>query len=378
MTKRTLLAMLFSFLTACPWLSAAGADGRHEIQLPGSNIERYLPVMAVDGTKLFIAYRAAKSFGRSDTLEVSCYDLTNYLQISHVTVRIPAVRGTRAAGGLYIVGRRIFYAELRTPAILVSLSAQDLSEVGRTENLPFEKGDWEIRFVGPDSNGLLAFAEFLHGGSGDGGVRILRVNPRDLRVVSNKTVPELGKKGIQNILWSVRSGGKLWIDSDGQRWNEYTEEGQPTNREVFNVHYVTNGAEAIEGGGLLAFYGNKQEGMLLRQDGQKGGELPLGCSPIPWGISNSGSFAGVMCVKQSTRRFEDGGNRVISSEFLLVRTSVPAIVWRRGLSFLDVDEGWHLGHQDGVPAIATCGSRVWVITPAQPSRLDVYEVDWPE
>ena len=134
---------------------------------------------------------------------------------------------------------------------------------------------------------------------------------------------------------------------------------------MINRPYNTKGAQAIEGGNFLALYGNRVDGILVRLKNTSLTELPLGCSPIPWGTGTP-DLTGVMCVKQSTKKFEEGGNKVLSTAFLLVRDTTLAPVWR-----LFDTKGW----SSGIPAIASFGSKIWVIAPVEPSSLQIYEID---
>jgi hypothetical protein len=320
--------------------------------------------MTISDGKLFVAYRTAKRFSKNETLEIASYDLNSYSRVAHATITVPNAPRERAADGLYVVDHRIYYAELHSPAILLSLSEQDLSELGRLEALPFSPADRELKFVGSDVDSNLAFSAITPDRPGWTAVRLLRIGSKDLRLISNKVVSGPGTRGIQGVLWNARIG-RLWVNH-APPWAEYTEDGTPTKRELNDVHYASRGAQLIDTGDILGFYGNREQGVIVRYENGLTARLPFDCSPIPWGMSESGTDVGVMCSRVSTKRIEDGGNKIISSEFVLVGTAVPAIVWRHALPFLDVSEGEGGGYQRGIPAIAILGTKVLVVVPTKP------------
>jgi hypothetical protein len=57
----------------------------------------------------------------------------------------------------------LFYAEIHEPNLLLVLATKDLSEVLRTNALPFGPEDHHRLFAGFDENGLLSFASSLAG-----------------------------------------------------------------------------------------------------------------------------------------------------------------------------------------------------------------------
>jgi len=310
-------------------------------------------------------------------LQVLSYDLKSRARLRRNTLHVPTVIGQRAASGLYLSqdATILYYAELYPPYLVLAISATDLMELTRTESISFSEKDRRRKFVGPAENGLLAFAADA-GIAAPGqrsGVRLLLLDPGKLSVVSNRIIPELIEHGIEDLLWNPASG-KIWIQEDATRWREYSELGQATGNEVDDKRYLSHGATLMGDAGVLAFYGNWDQGLILKYLDHKIAELALDCSPYPDGASESGRYAGVDCVKRPDKKYEDGGDKILSSEFLLLQTSTRAIVWRGKIEYLDVAEGRELGYQKSVPAIFDSGAKVWVIAPSKPAQLIVYEI----
>jgi len=369
------LALLLLALAVMP---RSFGQSEHVIPLPGANLSRSIPVLRVAGDGvLYAAYRSSNLLGKSETLQLLSYDLKSQVQLHHNTIRVPAVNGNRAAGGLYLSqdATTLFYAELYPPYVALAISAKDLVETKRTETIPFSVKDRKRKFVGLGKDGCLAFAAdaAIAVPGQRPGVRLLRLDPGNLSLVSNQIIPELIERGIEDLLWDPTSG-KIWIRENSSRWREYSESGQATGNEVDNKHYVSDGAIQIAGDGIVAFYGNWDRGLALRYRDHKIAELPFDCSPSPDGVSENGQYAGVLCTRRPDKKAEDGGDKILSSEFLLLRTEIPDVIWRQKMEYLDVTEGWEQGYQNSVPAIFNSGSKLWVIAPSKPAQLVVHEI----
>jgi len=370
------VSLILLSITVPPW---SLGQGEYTIPLPGANLSRSIPLLRVaeDGV-LYAAYRSPGWLGKSNTLQVFSYDLKSRAQLRRNSLRLPSVSGPRAAGGFYLSqdASTLFYAELYPPYVVLAISTKDLVELKRTEFIPFAERDRRRKFVGPKGNSLLAFAADA-GIAAPGqrsGVRLLFLDSGNLSVVSNRIVPELIEHGIEDLLWSPASG-EIWIQEDATRWREYSELGQATGNELDSKRYLSHGAALISDDSILAFYGNWDQGLILRYRDRKVTELALDCSPYPDGASGGTRYAGVDCVRRPDKKWEDGGDRILSSEFLLLQTMTPAVVWRGKIAYMDITEGRQMGYQRSTPAIFDMGSKLWVIAPSKPALLVVHEIE---
>jgi hypothetical protein len=87
-----------------------------------------------------VLYEAHRSFDQlrfSSQLQVSAYDLATHKELRHTVMSVPRVHGARAAEGLFLSldGATLVYAEIYEPIVLTILSAKDLAEVRRTNDL---------------------------------------------------------------------------------------------------------------------------------------------------------------------------------------------------------------------------------------------------
>jgi len=100
--------------------------------------------------------------------------------------------------------------------------------------------------------------------------------------------------------------------------------------------------------------------------------LELPCSPRPYGLSNDHAYAGAICITQPDRLPEAGGLRVLTSEFLLIQTDVPKIVWRHNMSSLGVGDDQYFEWASAV--IDHRDKELRIVAPTKSPELAVYEV----
>jgi hypothetical protein len=102
------------------------------------------------GETLYVAYRSFNRMKRSDHLEVAAYDAKTRKEIQRRTIAVPPVHGPRVADGLYLSndGKMLAYAETHEPGLILLISTKDLSEIRRSEHLPFASEDRHRLFSG--------------------------------------------------------------------------------------------------------------------------------------------------------------------------------------------------------------------------------------
>ncbi len=361
-------------------LLAAGVcrgQAEYKIALKGANPSRSLPLAAAGGGVLYVAYRSWDWLARSKKLQVTAYDLTSGKELRHATINLPDVRGKRVAEGLYLSkdGQVLAYAEAHKPYLLLLISTGNLSELRRSTNLPLtdvaEAPNTIIHdvFGGFDSRGMLCFA-FAE----KQGLRFLRVDPSNLKVVSNVVARGLHQEQSESIVWSP-SARRTWIYGWlPDAWKEFTEDGQAADESFDRVTGESYGAIALGKGKLIAFSG-RFEGLITVYIGDKPSNLRLSCGPQDYGVSDNPEYVGGLCIKGSIG--PHGKEAVLSSEFLLIRTDPLAVAWRREMRLVDVDEwigGEHEFYQRGRPLIHTSAHEVWIVAPQRSPELSVYRV----
>lgn len=362
-----------------PSLCAAQTD--QSISLRNANSSLALPVLAAaeDGT-LYVAFRSFDWLKRSNELVVFAYDMKSRREIRRKSFAVPTVHGPRVTNGLYLSkDGQLVYAEIHNPCLILLIGAQDLSEMRRSNSPLFTGKDRQETFAGFDSNGFLSFAA-----DGPAGLRFIRVDSANLRVVSDTTATAIHQERSQRIVWSPALK-TTWtfkpsaVGSD--EWLQYTEEGRATGQEL--IHQGTpNGADTIGENGLVAFFGNMTDaGSVVSYKDQRTTELRLQCLPHQYGISEDREYVGAICTTSPDREPENGGNKTLSSEFLLFGTKGPALIWRHGMTYIDLaektdDDAWV--HQDGAPMIIRSGGKAWIVAPSKSPELNVYEATLPE
>ena len=376
MKKKLMTVVLFLVPTLC----AAQTD--HSISLKNANFSLALPVMAATGNgDLYVVFRSFDWLKRSNELVVLAYDIKSHREIRRRTLSVPTVHGPRVANGLYVSkDGQLAYAELQDPCLILLISTQDLSEIRRSTSPLFTAQDRQEVFGGFDNNGLLSFAS-----DNPAGLRFVRIDTKDFHVVSNTTAPAVHQERSQRIVWSAAIK-RTWafrpsgLGSD--EWLEYTEEGRATGQKLVGHEGVPNGADAVGESGLVAFFGNMSDaGSVASYNDHRTTELKLQCLPRPYGIGDDPEYVGAICTTSPDREPENGGNKILSSEFFLLKAKGPSIVWRHSITYIDLtekrgDDAWT--HQDGAPMISRSGKRLWVVAPSKSPELDVYEIALPE
>jgi hypothetical protein len=332
--------------------------------------------MAAGGGVLYEAHRSFDLLRFSNQLQVSAYDLATHNELRHTVVSVPRVHGARAAEGFSLSpdGKMLVYAEIHEPNLLLVLSAKDLSEVRRTSSLPFTPKDGRRLFAGFDESGLLSFAS-----SRADKLRFIRMNLSDFKIASDVTGPEQQLDG--RIVWSPKSR-VAWLESRGDVWREYHEDGSPTGKEArYEGKYsVVSAASTVGAGKLIAFYGNMiDKGAILGYSDDHASELELACVPHPYSSGEVADYAGAICTTSPDREPEHGGNKILTSEFLLLKADGVAVVWRHPMDFLSVADSNDpdTGVQWGDPLIYSSGKKVSIIAPTKSPELAVYEVALP-
>jgi hypothetical protein len=351
-------------------------QSQYTIPLAKENSSLAIPSMAEHDGLLYVAYRSFDWLRFSSRLQVLAYDLRSHKERQHVTIPVPKVRGARAAEGLFLSkdGKMLAYSEAYTPTLLLLLSTKNLSVIRRSTALPFTPKDLWRQFAGFDNQDLLAFASIS-----SYRLRFIRIRPTNLNPVSD--VRMNGPETFEpfSIVWSP-SAKLTWISSvsvRGDQWQEYTEDGLATGRASGYRREISNGAVALGEGKLLAFYGNMiAKGTVVSYSDHHTGELKLECVPRSYGISEDPEYAGALCTTSPDREPDNAGDRILSSEFLLLRVDGPTVVWSHKMSWLAVanGNGPHDGWQKGDPLICRLGKRLWIIAPTKSSELAVYEV----
>jgi hypothetical protein len=306
------------------------AQNEYTIPLKGADYSLAVPEMAVSGNgTLYIAYRSFNLLKRSSKLQLVAYDLNKHKELGQAMISVPEDRGARASDGLYISkdGQMLAYAEGHDPTLILLLSTKDLSESRRSTLLPFTSDDKQRSFAGFDDEGLLSFAS-----ENKGGLRFLRIAPSNLKTVSDIMASGLHQERSQRIVWSPAIK-RVWTYKPGlgsDAWQEYSEEGKSTGQGLSHRNGLPYGAVALGEGKLLAYYGNMTaKGIVISYSDHHTAEVNLGCLPHPYGSSNDPEYAGTICTISPDRAPENGGNQIMSSEFLLLGTREPSVIWRQ-------------------------------------------------
>ena len=143
-----------------------------------------------------------------------------------------------------------------------------------------------------------------------------------------------------------------------------------------DIHQLDVGAIPLGESGILAFYAMVSRGAVASYISGKSHALEVSCSPRPYGMSNDHAYAGAICITQPDRLPEAGGDRVLTSEFLLIRTDGPQVIWRQKMSALGAGNNDYFGWSSAV--IEHEDKKVWVVAPTKSPELAVYEVPLPQ
>ncbi len=328
---------------------------------------------------LYEAHRSFDVMRFSTQLQVSAFDLSTHKELRHTVINVPRVHGARAAEGFYLSpdGQTLVYAELHEPNLLLVLSAKDLSEVRRTDALPFTSADHYRLFAGFDESGLLSFTS-----ARSGKLRFVRMNLSDFKIASEVTGPK--QLNAEPTVWSPKSR-TVWVQLPvpSGAWQEYHEDGTPTEARLDYrfMHGADSGAVVLGKSKLLAFYGDfsAQGAVAVYNDGHTK-EVELKCAPGSYSSGDVPGYVGAICTTRPDREPEHGGNKILSSEFLLLKTDGPTVAWRHPMDFLGVADSNepNTGFQSGNPLLYRAGSKLLIVAPSKSSALTVYQIDAPQ
>jgi hypothetical protein len=368
MNKRLLFAALL-LATSC-W-----GQEPYTLPLEKVDVRLALPSMVAGGGRLYEAHRSFNILRFSDQLQVAVFDLATRKELKRSVITVPRVHGARAAEGFYLSsdGQKLVYAELHSPNLLLVLSANDLTEIRRTDSLPFSSEDRERLFAGFDESGFLCF-----GSSRSDRLRFIRMNLSNFDVASEVAGPEQ-KNEIGGYAWSPIDR-KVWVPSVTNEWQEYTEEGQSTEerfRSQSKYGTIGHGAVVFDGANLLVFVGNlSNAGGVASYINHHVSELEFPCVPVPYSTGDVDDYRGAICATHPD--VPGGFSKNLTSEFLLLKASGPAVVWRHPMAppavVADSNDYLNTGIQAADPLIYKAGSKLLVIAPTNSSELDVYEV----
>jgi hypothetical protein len=372
-------------------LAASVCWGQSEYRIPlrDANPSLAIPLVAGGNGVLYVAYRSPTWLRHSNQLEVLAYDLNAHKELRHATISVPEVHGARAAEGLYLSadGQMLAYAEIHDPCLLLLISTKDLTELRRSTSLPFvhldpgfPNGQRGEVFGGFDSQGWLSFA-IPRGHSK--GIRFVRVDPANLGVVSNDITENLWKDSSEGLLWSPVSK-RIWMPKRDVRvhgWVEYTEEGKSTGEEFWGTtQETTYGADVLGKEKLIAYFGRWDHGSAISYHDHEAHALNLPCTLFQYGIGDDPEYAGALCLV--TRERGGGWDKTESSEFLLLRTDTPSVIWReKTISLVDrseTDKDHYWYYQKGNPLIYRLSDKIYVVAPSKAPELNVYVVPVPE
>jgi hypothetical protein len=352
------------------------AQVSYALPLAKANSALSLPAMAAGSGVLYEAHRSFDLLRFSSRLQVSSFDLATRKELKHAVVSVPRVRGARSIDGFFLSpdGQTLVYAEVYEPNVLLVLSAKDLSEIRRTNAAPFASRDSRRLLAGFDKSGLLTFAS-IRGPN----LRFIRMDLSNFKITSDVTGPRPHCYSC-SIVWSPRSRS-TWLQLPSGDWAEYTEAGQNTGAKFGpKQQWIDQGATMLEGSKLLAFFGNMLDaGSVVSYRDQHSSELYLKCVPRPYGTGAVADYAGAICTTSPDLLPERGGNKTLSSEFLLLKADGPTIVWRHRMPLLTVADSndTDTGRQWGNPLLYRAGSKLLIVAPSKSQSLTVYEVPLP-
>lgn len=349
------------------------AQASYTIPLEKAHSSLAIPEMAERDGVVYVAYRSFDLFKRSDQLQVLAYDLSSHKELRHATFSVPKVQGARAANGLTLSkdGKMLAYVEIHNPYLVLLFSAKDLSEIRRSNTSPFTDADYRCEFSGFDGEGHLSFTSFNRDVP-----RFVRVSATDFKVVSDTTASSLSKAVYSSYLAWSPVAGRFWLPDGGGKVLQYNEEGQPTGEELTtDIHQLDVGAIVLGQSGVMAFFAMVSRGAVACNTDSKSRAVELPCSPRPYGVSDDHAYAGAICITQPGGLPEAGGDRILTSDFLLIRVDSAQVVWRQKMSALGAGGKDYFGWASAV--IDHRDKEVWVVAPTESPELAVYEVPLP-
>lgn len=379
MRNRMVVALLILVTGVCRGQASS------TIALRDANSTLALPTMAAKNEVLYVAYRSFNLLRFSSQLQVVAYDLKSRKELQHVVIPVPKVHGARASDGLALSenGQVLAYVEAHQPYLVLLLATKDLSEIRRSNVLPFSDRDHQRLFAGFDGDQLcLASNYYQYGKSEVNGLRFLRLGASDLKATSETKISGVTQDTSTPIVWQPLEK-TTWVNRPtvGDLWEQYTESGQKTGQELTHHNALGEGAVPLGDAKLLAFYGKYADGSVINYANHRSSELKLQCVPHPYGTSSGPAFAGAICTTQRDILPEAGGDKIVTSEFLLLKAEGPTVAWRQKMDWLDVRNeahGIYGGYQRGDPLIYRAGSKLLIVAPSKSPALTVYEIDAPQ
>lgn len=373
---RPFLSCVFLLASTLCW----GQSG-FTIPLPKENSALALPSLAGHDGVLYAAYRSFDLLRFSNRLEVVAYNLNTHKELQHVTIPVPNVHGARASEGLFLSedGQTLAYAELHEPGLILLLATKNLAEIRRSNTLPFTPQDHQRMFAGFDQGQLcMASNVFEYGKPELEGLRFIRLGISDLKPSSDIKIDGVAQENPGSIVWLPREK-TTWVVR-GSVWKQYTEAGELTGQKLEHENAVSDGAIPLGSTKLLAFYGRYADGSVVSYADHRSSELKMQCAPHPYETSTDLAYAGALCTTQRDILPEAGGDKIVTSEFLLLKADGPTIAWRHpmaGLSVADSNEPY-TGFQRGDPLLYRAGSKLLIVAPSKAPSLTVYEIDAPQ
>jgi hypothetical protein len=342
----------------------------YTIPLEKLNPSLAVPAMTASDGVVYVAYRSFDWMRQSDQLQVLAYDLNSRKVLRHGTIAVPKVHGARATSGLALSrdGTMLAYVELHEPSLELLISAKDLAEIRRSNVLPFTGHDYRRVFAGFDGEDHLSVMSFNQDAP-----RFVRVSTSDFKVVSDTRASAVTKAVYSSYLTWNPVVGRFWLPSGGGNVLEYDEEGQPTGEVLAtDIHQLDVGAIALGPSSVIAFYAMVSKGAVASYINHRSQAIDLPCSPRPYGASKDHAYAGAICITHPGGLPEAGGDRVLTSDFLLIRADGPHVIWRQKMSALGAGDKDYFGWASAV--IEHGDKKVWVVAPTKSSELAVYEV----
>jgi hypothetical protein len=347
---------------------------RYTIPLGKANSSLAVPVMAERDGVVYVAYRSFDLLRRSEQLQLLAYDLDSHKELRHATISVPKVQGARATNGLTLSkgGNLLAYVEIHSPSLILILSAMNFSEIHRSSAMPFTDADYRREFVGFDDDDRLSFMSFSRDVP-----RFIRVSATDFKVVSDTKATSLTKAVYSDYLVWDPIIGKFWLPSNDGNVYQFNEDGELTGEKLTTeIHQLGVGAISLGQSGVIAFYAMVSRGAVASYTNHKSQALELPCSPRPYGASNDHAYVGAICITQPGGLPEAGGDRILTSDFLLIRTAGLQVVWRQKMSVLGAGAKDYFGWASAV--IEHRDKKMWVVAPTKLPELVVYEMSLPE
>jgi hypothetical protein len=369
--SRKICGVLFALIVLC--CGFCWGQSSYTVPLEMLNTSLSVPAMASHAGVVYVAYRSFDWLRQSDQLQVLSYDLRSRKVLGRSTIAVPKVRGARATSGLAIShdGATLAYVEIHDPSLILLISAKDLSEVRRSVSVPFTAQDHVKEFAGFDEEDRLSFSSINRDKP-----RFVRMSTADFKPVSDTLATGIVKTAFQYVAWNPVAG-RFWLPDGGGNVLQYNEEGQATSEELKSeIYQLDMGAIPLGKSDVVAFFAMVSKGAVASYVNHKTQSIELPCSPRPYGSSNDHAYVGTICITQPDRLPEAGGDRVLTSEFMLIRADGPRIIWQQKMSAMGAGNNDFFGWATAV--IEHEDKKAWVVAPSKSPELTVYEVSLPQ